>query len=200
MDADHGNEILDTIREATGRGQGAVVAALQGMDSDEVTEAVFRSRFRAAAPVGPPKKPVEKPKPVVPEPPPLVTVPLPSKRKSISEIVSAVDLCAARRGDGPKSRTAILRDAAANGSDLLGAPGLGTATLFRIDHEDRRRTSIQRDREAIAFGEAIATPMRMKFADISSCSDDPRISNPRDRDADPIDLRELAAHLRGDAA
>ncbi len=56
------------------------------------------------------------------------------------------------------------------------------------------------DREAIAFGEAIATPMRMKFADISGCSDELRHSNPRDRDADPIDLRKLAAHLRGDAA
>ena len=51
------------------------------------------------------------------------------------------------------------------------------------------------DREAIAFGEAIATPMRMKFADISTCSDDPR---PGDRDADPIDLRILAAQLRGE--
>ena len=56
------------------------------------------------------------------------------------------------------------------------------------------------DREAIAFGEAIATPMRMKFADISGCSDDLRHSNPHDRDADPIDLRKLAAQLRGDAA
>ena len=56
------------------------------------------------------------------------------------------------------------------------------------------------DREAIAFGEAIATPMRMKFADISVCSDDLRHSNPHDRDADPIDLRKLAAQLRGDAA
>ena len=39
------------------------------------------------------------------------------------------------------------------------------------------------DREAIAFGEAIATPMRMKFADISSCSDDirPRRSRCRSR-------------------
>jgi uncharacterized protein len=52
------------------------------------------------------------------------------------------------------------------------------------------------DREAIAFGEAIATPMRMKFADISSCSDDPR---PSDRDADAIDLKVLAAQLRGEA-
>jgi hypothetical protein len=56
------------------------------------------------------------------------------------------------------------------------------------------------DREAIAFGEAIATPMRMKFADISSCSADPRHSNPPERNADPIDLRKLAAHLRGDAS
>jgi DNA helicase HerA-like ATPase len=52
------------------------------------------------------------------------------------------------------------------------------------------------DREAIAFGEAIATPMRMKFADISSCEDDAR---PGDRDIDPIDLRVLAAQLRGEA-
>ena len=52
------------------------------------------------------------------------------------------------------------------------------------------------DREAIAFGEAIATPMRMKFADISSCTDELR---PGDRDADPIDLRVLAAQLRGEA-
>ena len=38
------------------------------------------------------------------------------------------------------------------------------------------------DREAIAFGEAIATPMRMKFADISVCSDDLRhLQSPRSR-------------------
>jgi uncharacterized protein len=53
------------------------------------------------------------------------------------------------------------------------------------------------DREAIAFGEAIATPMRMKFADISKGSDELRPSG--DRDADPIDLRVLAAQLRGEA-
>jgi hypothetical protein len=56
------------------------------------------------------------------------------------------------------------------------------------------------DREAIAFGEAIATPMRMKFADISGCSDDLGCSNPHDRHADPVDLRKPAAQLRGDAA
>jgi DNA helicase HerA-like ATPase len=55
------------------------------------------------------------------------------------------------------------------------------------------------DREAIAFGEAIATPMRMKFADISSCSDDLRSSSSGGRDGDPIDLRRLAAQLRGEA-
>ena len=55
------------------------------------------------------------------------------------------------------------------------------------------------DREAIAFGEAIATPMRMKFADISACPEDRCAHTPGDRDADPIDLRKLAAQLRGEA-
>ena len=56
------------------------------------------------------------------------------------------------------------------------------------------------DREAIAFGEAIATPMRMKFADISNRSDDRRAASSGERDAEPIDLRRLAAQLRGEAA
>ncbi len=56
------------------------------------------------------------------------------------------------------------------------------------------------DREAIAFGEAIATPMRMKFADISGRPDDRRVVNPGERDVEPIDLRRLAAQLRGEAA
>ncbi len=55
------------------------------------------------------------------------------------------------------------------------------------------------DREAIAFGEAIATPMRMKFADISARAGDRRAHPSSDRDADPIDLRKLAAQLRGEA-
>ena len=55
------------------------------------------------------------------------------------------------------------------------------------------------DREAIAFGEAIATPMRMKFADISASAEDRRAHISGDRDADPIDLRKLAAQLRGEA-
>jgi uncharacterized protein len=55
------------------------------------------------------------------------------------------------------------------------------------------------DREAIAFGEAIATPMRMKFADISGRAGDRRAPSSSDRDADPIDLRKLAAQLRGEA-
>jgi DNA helicase HerA-like ATPase len=55
------------------------------------------------------------------------------------------------------------------------------------------------DREAIAFGEAIATPMRMKFADISAHAEDRRPHPSGDRDADPIDLRKLAAQLRGEA-
>jgi hypothetical protein len=55
------------------------------------------------------------------------------------------------------------------------------------------------DREAIAFGEAIATPMRMKFADISARAEDRRAHISGGRDADPIDLRKLAAQLRGEA-
>jgi DNA helicase HerA-like ATPase len=55
------------------------------------------------------------------------------------------------------------------------------------------------DREAIAFGEAIATPMRMKFEDISRRPDDRVIADPGERDVEPIDLRRLAAQLRGEA-
>jgi DNA helicase HerA-like ATPase len=56
------------------------------------------------------------------------------------------------------------------------------------------------DREAIAFGEAIATPMRMKFADISARAEDRRAPVSGERDVDPIDLRKLSAQLRGEAA
>jgi hypothetical protein len=55
------------------------------------------------------------------------------------------------------------------------------------------------DREAIAFGEAIATPMRMKFADISGRHDDRGAAGSGERDAEPIDLKRLAAQLRGEA-
>ena len=55
------------------------------------------------------------------------------------------------------------------------------------------------DREAIAFGEAIATPMRMKFAEISARLEDRHARVSGDRDADPIDLRKLAAQLRGES-
>ncbi len=55
------------------------------------------------------------------------------------------------------------------------------------------------DREAIAFGEAIATPMRMKFADISARTGDRRAPASDERDANPIDLRKLSAQLRGEA-
>jgi uncharacterized protein len=55
------------------------------------------------------------------------------------------------------------------------------------------------DREAIAFGEAIATPMRMKFEDISGRPEDRRPSASNERDANPIDLRKLSAQLRGEA-
>jgi DNA helicase HerA-like ATPase len=55
------------------------------------------------------------------------------------------------------------------------------------------------DREAIAFGEAIATPMRMKFADISVRAGDRQAHVLVERDADPIDLKRLSAQLRGEA-
>jgi len=55
------------------------------------------------------------------------------------------------------------------------------------------------DREAIAFGEAIATPMRMKFADISARPEERRLSASGERDANPIDLKKLSAQLRGEA-
>jgi DNA helicase HerA-like ATPase len=56
------------------------------------------------------------------------------------------------------------------------------------------------DREAIAFGEAIATPMRMKFADMSGRPTDGRaLVSSDERDANPIDLRTLSAQLRGEA-
>jgi DNA helicase HerA-like ATPase len=55
------------------------------------------------------------------------------------------------------------------------------------------------DREAIAFGEAIATPMRMKFADISARPGDRRPPACDERDANPIDLRKLSAQLRGES-
>jgi hypothetical protein len=55
------------------------------------------------------------------------------------------------------------------------------------------------DREAIAFGEAIATPMRMRFSDMSCSSHNLGPSNLGDRDSDPIDLRMLCAQLRGEA-
>jgi DNA helicase HerA-like ATPase len=53
------------------------------------------------------------------------------------------------------------------------------------------------DREAIAFGEAIATPMRMKFGDY-------RLEPPYRASADPepnmarLDLRKIVAQLRGE--
>ena len=53
------------------------------------------------------------------------------------------------------------------------------------------------DREAIAFGEAIATPMRMRFADVSH-QDNACPANADERDPDPIDLRRLATQLRGE--
>jgi uncharacterized protein len=56
------------------------------------------------------------------------------------------------------------------------------------------------DREAIAFGEAIATPMRMKFSAISAGPHDLRPSNAFEHDANPIDLGELSARLRGEVA
>ena len=71
--------------------------------------------------------------------------------------------------------------------DAVGASALSTIAFL---------SSIA-DREAIAFGEAIATPMRMKFSDISL---HPEQRRPADGSSDPIplDLRSLAVRLRGE--
>ena len=57
------------------------------------------------------------------------------------------------------------------------------------------------DREAIAFGEAIATPMRMKFAD-SRMEDARAAASGADPDPDPrmghLDLRKIVCRLRGE--
>lgn len=51
------------------------------------------------------------------------------------------------------------------------------------------------DREAVAFGEAIAIPMRMKFADVGSQSRAQRLAT---NDLVYIDLHKLSSQLRGD--
>jgi len=51
------------------------------------------------------------------------------------------------------------------------------------------------DREAIAFGEAIPTPMRMKFADYRQASASAPAEPPQ---ADPFELRRIIARLRGE--
>ena len=54
------------------------------------------------------------------------------------------------------------------------------------------------DREAIAFGEAIATPMRMKFGDYSPGTGRRDPSTTSSIDSAPIDLRRLVARMRGE--
>jgi hypothetical protein len=73
--------------------------------------------------------------------------------------------------------------------DAVGASALSTIAFL---------SSIA-DREAIAFGEAIATPMRMKFSDVSLHPEEQRLSDAALSDAIPIDLRSLAVRLRGEA-
>jgi uncharacterized protein len=51
------------------------------------------------------------------------------------------------------------------------------------------------DREAIAFGEAIPTPMRMKFADYRQAS---AAAPAEPQQADPFELRKIIARLRGE--
>ncbi len=72
--------------------------------------------------------------------------------------------------------------------DAVGASALSTIAFL---------SSIA-DREAIAFGEAIATPMRMKFADIALHPEEPRSLEGSSSDPIPIDLRTLAVRLRGE--
>ena len=56
------------------------------------------------------------------------------------------------------------------------------------------------DREAIAFGEAIATPMRMKFGDYSPGTGRRDPSSTSSGDTPPIDLRRLVARMRGETS
>ena len=51
------------------------------------------------------------------------------------------------------------------------------------------------DREAIAFGEAIPTPMRMKFADYRQAN---AAAPAEPQQADPFELRKIIARLRGE--
>jgi hypothetical protein len=69
-------------------------------------------------------------------------------------------------------------------ADAVGVSALGIVTLL---------PSIT-DREAIAFGEALAMPMRMKFLDGALQSEQ---RSPHASEAAPIDLDWLCRRLRG---
>jgi DNA helicase HerA-like ATPase len=69
-------------------------------------------------------------------------------------------------------------------ADAVGMSALGIVTLL---------PSIT-DREAIAFGKALAMPIRMRFSDVALQSKQP---SPRGSEAAPIDLDWLCRQLRG---
>ena len=54
------------------------------------------------------------------------------------------------------------------------------------------------DREAIAFGEAIATPMRMKFSDYRDDSSRPALTGDPEPNMAHLDLRKIVCRLRGE--
>ena len=54
------------------------------------------------------------------------------------------------------------------------------------------------DREAIAFGEAIATPMRMKFADYRQEGSNPPLAPDTEQHMAHLDLRKIVCRLRGE--
>jgi DNA helicase HerA-like ATPase len=54
------------------------------------------------------------------------------------------------------------------------------------------------DREAIAFGEAIATPMRMKFSDYRDDSARPAFTGDPEPNLAHLDLRKIVCRLRGE--
>jgi hypothetical protein len=54
------------------------------------------------------------------------------------------------------------------------------------------------DREAIAFGEAIATPMRMKFSDYRDDSARPAFTGDPEPNMAHLDLRKIVCRLRGE--
>jgi hypothetical protein len=88
-----------------------------------------------------------------------------------------------------------MRLANARDKDIVGAAA-GVASEGTLNF-----VSSLADREAIAFGEAIATPMRMKFGDyrqFESNSDRPADPAPDEARSARLDVRGIIAQMRGE--